>query len=167
MKRQTGSKLGKEYVKAVYCHLIYLNYMKIQFVRSVVSNSLWPHELQHTRLPCPSPTPIAYSNSCLLSRWCHPTISSSVIPFFSCLQSSPASGSLPDESALRIRWSKYWSFSFSTSHFNEYSGLTSFRRDWLDFLGVLGTLKSLLHWISSNEMDETGAHYTEWSKPER
>ena len=66
----------------------------IQFSRSVVSDSLWPHGLKHTRPPCPSPTPGACSNSCLQSRWCHPTISSSVIPFSSCLQSSPASGSL-------------------------------------------------------------------------
>ena len=64
-----------------------------QFSRSVMSNSLWPHGPQHTRLPCPSPTPGAYSNSCPLSWWCHPTISSSVIPFSSCLQSFPASGS--------------------------------------------------------------------------
>ena len=56
--------------------------------------TLWPHGLQHARLPCPSPIPGAYSNSCPLSRWCHPTISSSVIPF-SCLQSFPASGSFP------------------------------------------------------------------------
>ena len=65
----------------------------IQFNRSVVSDSLQPHGLQHTRLPCPSPTPRACSNSCPLSRWCHPTISSSVVPFFSCLQSFPASES--------------------------------------------------------------------------
>ena len=57
--------------------------------------TLWPHELQHTRFPCPSPTPITYSNSCPSSQWCHPTISSSVVPFFSCLQSFPASGSFP------------------------------------------------------------------------
>ena len=63
------------------------------FSCSVVSASLWPHGLQHTRLPCPLPTPGAYSNSCRLSWWCHPTISSSVIPFSSCLQSFPASGS--------------------------------------------------------------------------
>ena len=60
-----------------------------------MSDSLWPHGLQHTRLPCPSPTPGVNSNSCLLSQWCHPTISSSVIPFSSCLQSFPASGSFP------------------------------------------------------------------------
>ena len=65
----------------------------VQFSCSVVSNSLWPHGLQHTRLLCPLPTPGAYSNSCPLSQWCHPTISSSVIPFSSCLQSFPASGS--------------------------------------------------------------------------
>ena len=60
-----------------------------------MSNSLWPHGLQHTRLPCPSPTPRVYSNSCPSSRWCHPTISSSVVPFSSCLQTFPASGSFP------------------------------------------------------------------------
>ena len=67
----------------------------VQFSCSVVSNSLWPHGLQHTRPPCPSPAPRVYSNSCPLSQWCHPTISSSVIPFPSCLQSFPASGSFP------------------------------------------------------------------------
>ena len=65
----------------------------VHFSRSVMSNSLRPHELQHTRLPCPSPTPGVYPNSWPLSRWCHPTISSSVIPFSSCPQSFPASGS--------------------------------------------------------------------------
>ena len=67
----------------------------VQFSHSVMSDSLWPHELQHARPSCPSPTPRVYSNSCSLSRWCHPTISSSVIPFSSCLQSFPASGSFP------------------------------------------------------------------------
>ena len=66
-----------------------------QFSCSVVSNSLQPHWLQHTRLPCPSPTPRACSNSCPSSQWCHPTISTSVIPFSSSLQSFPASGSFP------------------------------------------------------------------------
>ena len=67
----------------------------VQFSHSVMSNSLWPHELQHARPPCPSPTPGVYPNSCPLSRWCHPTISSSVVPFSSCPQSFPASGSFP------------------------------------------------------------------------
>ena len=65
----------------------------VQFSHSVMSNSLWPHGLQHTRPPCPSPTPGVHSNSCPLTWWCHPTISSSVIPFSPCLQSFPASGS--------------------------------------------------------------------------
>ena len=67
--------------------------MLVQFGRSVVSDSLWPHELQHARLPCPSPTPGVHSNSYPLSRWWHPAISSSVIPFSSCPQSFPASES--------------------------------------------------------------------------
>ena len=67
--------------------------MTVQFSRLVVSNSLWPHEPQHVRPPCPSPTPRVYPNSCSLSWWCHPTISSSVILFSSRLQSFPASGS--------------------------------------------------------------------------
>ena len=70
-----------------------MNPSSIQFSRSVVSDSLQPHGLQHARPPCPSPTPKVYSDSCPLSRWCHPTISSSVVPFSSCLQSFPASGS--------------------------------------------------------------------------
>ena len=97
------------------------------FSRSVVSDSLWPPGLQHTRLPCPSPSPRACSNSSPLSQWCHPTISSSVVPFSSCLQSFPTS-----ESFL-----KYWSFSISPS--NEYSGLISFRINWFDLLAVQGT----------------------------
>ena len=84
--------------------------------------TLHSHGLQHTRLPCPSPTPRVYSNSCPLSRWCHPTFSSSVVPF-SRLQSFPASRSISNESALRIRWPKYWSFSFNISPSTEYSGL--------------------------------------------
>ena len=75
------------------CPLFCIHMSDSQFSRSVVSDSLWPHGLQHTRLPCPSPTPRVYSNSCPLSQWCHPTISSSVVPFSSHLQSFPASGS--------------------------------------------------------------------------
>ena len=114
-------------------------------------HSLQPHGLQLARPPCLSPTPRVYSNACPLSQWCHPTILSSVIPFSSCLQSFPASGSFPvTHSVLRIRWPKYWSFSFSISSSNEYSGLVSFRMDWLDLLAVQGTPKSSLapHWCS-------------------
>ena len=111
----------------------------------VVSNSLQPNGLQHTRPPCPSPTPGAYSNSCPLSWWCHPTISSSVIPFSPSPSSVfPSIRVFSNESVLRIRCPKYWSFSFSISPSNEHSGLIFFRMDWLDLLAVQGTLKSLL-----------------------
>ena len=83
------------------------------------------------------------TQTCPLSQWCHPTISSSVIPFSSCLQSFPASGSFP-MSQHCIRWPKYWSFSFSISPSNEYSGLISSRIDLFDILAVQETLKSLL-----------------------
>ena len=115
-----------------------------------MSDSLQPHELQHTRLPCPSPIPGACSNSCSLSRWYHPTISSSVIPFYSCLQSFQASGSFPvSQFFASIRWPKDWCFSLNISPSNEHSGLISFRMDWLDLLAVQGTLKSLLQHHSS------------------
>ena len=110
--------------------------------------TLQPHGQQHARLPCPSSTPGACSNSCPLSWWCHPTISFSVIPFSSRLQSFPASV-FSNESALRIRCPNYWSFSFSINPSNEYSGLTSFRMNWLDLFAVQGTLKSLLQHHSS------------------
>ena len=109
-----------------------------------MSNSSWPHGLQHTRLPCPSPTPRVNSNSCLLSQWCHPTFSSSVIPFSSCLQPFPASGSFP-MSQFFTSGGQCWSFSFSISPSSEYPGLTSFRIDWLDLFAVQGTLKSFQH----------------------
>ena len=112
-----------------------------------MSDSLWPHGLQHARLPCPS-TPRACSNSCPLSPWCHPTVSSSVIPFSSCLQSLPASGSFPMSQFL-ASVVKDWSFSFSISPSNEYSGLISLRIDWFYLLAVQGTLKSLLQHHSS------------------
>ena len=120
----------------------------VQFSRSVVSDSLQPHESQHARPPCPSPTPGAHSNSCPSSRWCHPAISSSVVPFSSCPQSLSASRSFP-ESTLCMRWPKYWSFSFSIHPSNEHPVLISFRMDWLDLLAVQGTLKSLLQHHSS------------------
>ena len=117
---------------------------KNQFSRSVVSDSLRPHEPQLARPPCPAPTCRVYPNSCPLNRWCHPTISSSVIPFSSCLQSSPNIRVFSNESVLYIRWPKYGSFSFNIRPSNEHSGLISFRMDWLDLLAVQGTLKSLL-----------------------
>ena len=113
-----------------------------------VSDSLRPHELQHTRPSCPSLTAGVHSNSHPLSRWCHPAISCSVVPLSSFLQSLPASV-FSNESTLRMRWPKYWSFSFSISPSNEHPGLISFKIDWLDLLAVQGTLKSLLQHHSS------------------
>ena len=110
--------------------------------------TLQSNGLQHARTPYPSSTPRVYSDSCPSNRWWHPTISSSVISFSSRLQSLPASGS-SNESVLHIRWPKYWSFSFSISPSNEYSGLISLRMDWLDIVAVQGTLKSLLQHHSS------------------
>ena len=110
-----------------------------------------------------SPTPGVYPNPCPLSRWCHPTISSSVVPFSSCPQSFPASGSF-HESALHIRWPNYlmWrSFSFSISPSNEHPGLVSFRIVWLDILAVQGTRKSLLqHYSSKASILQCSAFFT-------
>ena len=92
--------------------------------------------------PYPSPTPRVHPNPCPLSRWFHPIISSSAVPFSSCPQSFPASGFFPV--TLYIRCPKYWNFSFSISLSNEHSGLISFRMEWLDLLAVQGTLESLL-----------------------
>ena len=118
----------------------------VQFSHSVVSNSLWPHGLQHTKLPCPSLTPGAYSNSCPSSQWYHP-------PSHPLSSLSPPAFNLSQHQGL-LQWvdytsgPMYWSFSFSPS--NGYSGLISFRIDWLDLLAVQETLKSLLQHHSSN-----------------
>ena len=117
-----------------------------QFSCSVVSDSLQPHGLQHARAPCPSPTPGVYPNSGPLSRWCHPTISSSR-PLLLPPSIFPSIRVFSNESALPIRWPKYWSFSISPS--NEHSELISFRIDWFDLLAVQGILKSLLQHHSS------------------
>ena len=114
----------------------------VQFSRSVMSDSLWPHEPQHARPPCPSPTPGVYPNSCPLSRWHHPTILCH--PLLLLPSIPPSIRVFSNESALRIRWPKYWSFSFNISPSNEHPGLISSRMDWLDLLAVQGTLKSLL-----------------------
>ena len=150
----------------LYCsnlNLIYLNislatqffavyltdFSSVQFSRSVMSNSLRRHESQHARPPCPSPTPGVHSDSRPSSQWCHPAISSSVVPVSSCPQSLPASESFP-MSQLCMRWPKYWSFSFSIIPSKEIPGLISFRMDLLDLLAVQGTLQSLLlhHWLT-------------------
>ena len=121
----------------------------VQFSRSVVSDSLQPHELQHARPPCPSPTlgsslklmsieSVMPSSRLIL---CHPLLLLPPIP--------PSIRVFSNESTLRMRWPKYQSFSFSISPSNEHPGLISFKMDWLDLLAVQGTLKSLLQHHSS------------------
>ena len=122
---------------------IFIQFSSVQFSHSVMSDSLRPCELQHARPPCPSPTPRDHSNSCPSSQSYHPAISSSVIPFFSSPQPLPASV-FSNESTLRMRWPKYWSFSFSISPSKEHPGLISFRIDWLDILALQGILNSFL-----------------------
>ena len=121
-----------------------MGYLKNSSVSSVAQSCLTLHDSMDcgSRLPCPTPTPEAYSDSYPEGQWYLPTISSYVVPFSSCLQSFPASGS-SNESILCIRWPKYWSFSFSISPSNEYSGLISFGKDWLDLLAGQRTPKSL------------------------
>ena len=118
------------------------------FSHSVVSNSLWPHRPQQARPPCPSPSPSACSNSCPLSWWCHPTVSSSVTLFFS--QSFPASGSFSRVGCSQ-KVAKVLELQLSISSSDEYSGLIPFRIDWFDLLAVQGTLKSLLQHHSSKD----------------
>ena len=122
-----------------------------QFSCSVVSDSLRPHESQHARPPCPSPTPGVHPDSRPSSQWCHPPISSSVVPFPSCPPIPPSIRVFSNESTLHMRWPKYWSFSFSIIPSKEILGLISFRMDWLDLLAVQGTLKSLLQHHSSKD----------------
>ena len=113
-----------------------------------MSDSLWPHGLQYTRPHCLSTTPGACSNSCPLSQWCHPTISSSVTPFSSLLQSFPTSGSFQMSQFFTSGGQSIGASTWSISPPNEYPGLISFRINWFD-LAVQGTLKSLLQHHSS------------------
>ena len=120
------------------------DYLPLQF-SSVAQSCLTlcdPKNRSMPGLPVHHQLPESTKYPCSSSRWCHPTISSSVIPFSSCPQSFPA-WVFSNESAVCIRWPKYWSFSFNISLSNEHPGLISFRMDWLDLLAVQGTLKSL------------------------
>ena len=158
-------KLFAENTRGVCVCLCVCVFSSVQFIHSVMSDSLRPYGLHHTMLPCPSPISRAYSNSCPLNRWCHPTISSSVIPFSSCLQSFPASRSFPmSQSSHQV--AKYWIFSFNVSPSNGYSGLIYFRMDSLDLLAVQGTLKSLLqHHSSKASILRCSAFFIEISHP--
>ena len=118
-------------------------YCSVQFSHSVVSDSLRPHESQHARAPCPSPTP-EFTQTHVLR------VSDAIQPSHPLLSPSPSAPNpsqhqgLSNESTLCMRWPKYWSFSFSIIPSKEIPGLISFRTDWLDLLAVQGTLKSLL-----------------------
>ena len=119
------------------------SFSSVQFSHSVISDSLQPHEPQHGRPPCPSPSPRVHANPCPSSQWCHPTISFSVVPFSSCPQSFPESGSfqmsqLFASAGQSIRLSAF-----------EHPGLISFRMDWLDLLAVQRTLRSFIQHHSS------------------
>ena len=114
-----------------------------------MSDSRWPHESQHARPSCPSLTPGIHSDSCPSSQWCHPAISSSVVPLLLLPPIPPSFRVFSNESTLHMRWPKYWSFSLSISPSKEHPGLISFRMDWLDLFAVQGTLKSLLQHHSS------------------
>ena len=109
-----------------------------------MSDSLLPHGLQHVRFPYPSVSPRICLDSCPLSRWCYPTISSSVTPLLLLPSIFPSIMDFSSDLAFSIIWPKYWSFTLSISPSNKYSQLISFRIEWFDFPGVQGTLKSLL-----------------------
>ena len=134
--------------------------VSVQFSCSVLSN-LWPHGLQHDRPPCPSPTPGVYSNSCPFSQWCHPTISSSVVPFSSHLQSFPASGSFP--------MSQFFASSGQSTGVSDSASVLPVNIQdwlplgwtWLDFLVVQGTLKSLLKTTIQKRKYHNGASIEE------
>ena len=113
-------------------------------VHSVVSNSLWPHGLQHARLPCPSPTLRACSNSCSSSQWCHPTPHPLSSPSPSAFNLSQHQGLFKWVSSLH-QVAKVLGLQLQHQPSDEYSGLISFRIDWFDLLAVQGTLKSLIY----------------------
>ena len=130
------------------CSLPRYCFYSVKFSCSAMSGSLRPHGLQHTRLPCSSPTPGAYSDSCPSSQWCH-------LPSHPWLSTSSPAFNLSQHQGL-FKWlrsshqvAKDWSFSFSISPSKEYLGLISFRIDWLDLLAIQGILKSLLRHHSS------------------
>ena len=127
-----------------------------------MSISLQPHELQHARPPCPSPTPGVHPNSCVSNWRCHQAISSSHLilcrPLLLLPPIPPSIRVFSSESTLLMRWPKYWSFSFNISPSNEHPGLISFKMGWLDLLAIQGTLKSLLQHHSSKASILTELH---------
>ena len=149
--KQARQKVGKRPKQTFFQRP---QFSSVQFSLSVLSDSLRPHALQHSRPPCLSLTPGVYSDSCPLSWWCHPSISSSVVLFSSHLHLSQHEGlfkwvtsshQVANESVLCIRWPKCWSFSFSISPSNEYSGLIS-----LGWTGLISLLSKGLSSVLSN-----------------
>ena len=140
----------------IYTH----TYISVQFSHSVVSDSLWSHGLQHTRLPCPSPTPTVYSNSCPLSRWCHPTISSSVALFSSCLQSFPVSGSFQISQFFA---SGGWSIGVSAST----SVLPMNIQDWFPLGWTIHNVKYSFNFSRKKDSFFFLSIYTFWSSSRR
>ena len=150
------------------------NVCSVQFSHSVASDSLRPHESQHTRPPCPSPTPGVYPSPCPSSRWCHPVISSFVIPFSFCPQSFPALGRIffsliSNESTLCMRWPKYWNFSFNISPSIEHPGLLSLGwTGWISlqsegFSRVLSSTTVQKHQFFSTQLSwQTNSHIHTW-----
>ena len=133
----------------------------VQLSRSVVSDSLQPYELQHARPPCPSPSPGVHSNSCPSSWWCHPAISSSVVPFSSCPESLAASESFPMSQLFLWGGQSIGVSALASVLPKEHPGLISFRMDWLDLLAVQGTLKGLLqHHSSKASIFQCSAFFT-------
>ena len=150
-----------------FCYSIRRKYFSsVQCSCSVVSDSLRRHEPQHARPPCPSPAPGVHPIPCPLSQWCHWTISSSVVPFLLLPSIFPSLRVFSSESALCIRWPKFWSFSFNISPSNEYPRPISFRMDWLDLLAVQRPLNSLLqhHKIWMLQEVRTSLLQKEWKK---
>ena len=140
--------MGSNSCDSMNCSLPLYCFHSVKFSCSAMSGSLRPHGLQHTRLPCSSPTPGAYSDSCPSSQWCH-------LPSHSWLSPSSPAFNLSQHQGL-LKWlrsshqvAKDWSFSFSISPSKECLGLISFRIDWLDLLAIQGILKSLLRHHSS------------------
>ena len=140
---------------------------QLLFSHLVTSDPLWPDGLQHTRLLWPSLSLGDCSNSHTLSRWCHPTISFSLVPFSPCPQSFPASGSFPISQLFTSGGQSIGRFSFNISPSNAYSGLISIRADWFDLLAVQGTLKSLpqLHSTKASILQHSAFFMVQLSHP--
>ena len=147
----------------MYCWILnhsYCFFSSVQFSRSVMSESLRPHESRHARPLCPSPTPRVYSNSRAWSRWCHPAISSSVVSFSSCPQSLLASGSFPVSQIFAWGGQSIGVSALASVLPMNTQDLISFRIDWLDLLAVQGTIKSLQHHSSKASILWRSAFFT-------